>query len=115
MVLLLLKYTVLRLGLFVAMLGAFSFLGFGPVVALALAAVVSLLLSYVLLRGPRDALARAVADRAEQRAAGERRPPGVLGLDDDADTEDAVLDAGERRADPHAVPGADTPPGDPGP
>ncbi len=88
----LLKYTVLRLALFVAAIGVLYLLGARGVLNLALAAVVSLLLSYLLLRGPRDELARAVQGRVEHRLASERHSSGMLGLDDDAGAEDAALD-----------------------
>ncbi len=96
-----LKYTVLRLGLFVAALLVLFLLGARELVALVGAAVISLLLSYVLLRGPREAAARAVAERTRARlgeppAEGEQPAARRPRLDDDAVAEDAALDADRR-------------------
>ncbi len=89
----LIKYTVLRLALFVAAMGVLYLLGARGILNLALAAVVSMLLSYLLLRGPREALAQEVAGRVGRRldgpADGSR---GMLGLDDDSAAEDAAVD-----------------------
>jgi hypothetical protein len=63
----LLKFTVLRLALFVAALAALAALGAGLVVAVVGAGVVSMLLSYLLLRGPREALSRQIAEYSERR------------------------------------------------
>jgi hypothetical protein len=92
-----LKYTVLRLVLFVAALAVFALLGARGLLAVLLAAVASVALSLVLLRGPREELSRAIAERAdpsrprkpsrfsrrlaeddaaEDAAAEGRRPPG---------------------------------------
>jgi hypothetical protein len=64
-----LKYTVLRLALFVLALGGLALLGAGPLLAVVGAAVISLLLSYLLLRGPREELSRAIAGRVQGRLA----------------------------------------------
>jgi hypothetical protein len=84
----LLKYTVLRLALFVASMWLLYLLGAGVLVAVIGAAVLSFLLSYVLLRGPRDQLAAVIARRAERRRL--RRPSAA---DQDAAVEDAADDA----------------------
>jgi O-antigen ligase len=60
-----LKYTVLRLVLFVAALAVFALLGARGILAVLLAAVASVALSFVLLRGPREELSRAIAERAD--------------------------------------------------
>ena len=88
----LLRYTVLRLALFVASLGVFGLLGVRGVALLLLSALVSLGLSYVLLRRQRDAVATVLAERSRNRL--DRRHPG--GVDADAATEDAEDEA--RRA-----------------
>jgi hypothetical protein len=89
----LLKYTVLRLALFVASMGVLYLLGMRGLLNVAVAALISLMLSYVLLRRPREDLSQAIAGRISRRLAdpSERRTP--LGLDDDAAAEDAALDA----------------------
>ncbi len=71
-----LKYTVLRLGLFLVALVTISMLGADPLLAVLLAALVSMLLSYVLLRGPRDELAGVIQDRVARRT-GAAGPEGT--------------------------------------
>jgi Protein of unknown function (DUF4229) len=85
----LLKYSVMRLALFVAVLGILAVLGAGPLLAVIGAALVSMLLSYVLLRGTRDELATTIADRVQRRT--EDRVAGVV--DEDTAIEDAAADA----------------------
>jgi hypothetical protein len=80
----LLKYTVLRLGLFVLALVTLRVLGAGVLLAVVLAALASMLASYVLLRGPREELTAVI----EQRVAGRLRRRGQ----DDA-AEDAAADS----------------------
>lgn len=90
----LLKYSVLRLALFVAAMGLLSLVGIRALLPnLLLAGVVSLLLSYLLLRRPREELSRQIADRVSGRLSSgpSRRKP--LGLDDDSEAEDAAIDA----------------------
>ncbi len=86
------KYTLLRLGLFAAALVVLALLGAGGWLLVLLAAVTSLALSLVLLRGPREEVSVALARRAEasaqrRRARAERRG------DQDAAIEDAAVDA----------------------
>lgn len=85
-----LVYTVLRLGLFVAVLAVVGLLGARGWLLLVIAAVVSFALSYVLLRGPRERLAAQVADRVGERTDPARRKQSKL--DDDARAEDAAAD-----------------------
>jgi Protein of unknown function (DUF4229) len=88
-----LKYTVLRLAIFVALLGLLAYLRAGLLLALVLAALGSMVLSYLVLRGPRTAVAQLIADRVQRRRLGQA--PGhdqPLGLDDDAEAEDAAID-----------------------
>lgn len=88
------SYTLRRLGLFLGTLGLAVVLmrGVPFVVSLAVATVVSSVLSYFLLAGPREAMARAVAGKVG--AINER-------LESGAATEDAALDAAEsERAQP---------------
>ncbi|MBD5785543.1 DUF4229 domain-containing protein [Cellulosimicrobium terreum] len=90
----LLVYSVLRLLLFVVALGALWLLQMRGWLLVLVAAVLALMLSYLLLRRPREAAARYLADRAEHRArTGERFSREI---EDDAATEDAVVDAAER-------------------
>jgi hypothetical protein len=56
-----------------------------PVLLIALTAVLSITLSYFLLKGPRDAMAQTLADRAARRA-------GQTRADIDAADEDAEDD-----------------------
>jgi threonine dehydrogenase-like Zn-dependent dehydrogenase len=84
----LLKYTVLRLALFVAAMGLLAVLGAGLIVVVVGAGVISLLLSYVLLRRPREDLTRLIAERTERRLAVHEKP-----VDADTLIEDAADDA----------------------
>jgi hypothetical protein len=82
----LLTFTVLRLGLFVLALGVLYLLGARDWLLLLLAAFVSMALSYVVLRGPRERLAVSLTERAERR--GERRQA----TRSDEDVEDSAVD-----------------------
>jgi Protein of unknown function (DUF4229) len=93
----LMKYTVLRAALFVGVLVLLSLLGAGRLIAIVGAAVVSMLLSYIFLRRPREAVTSVIADRVEKRTTA--RGPSAAELD--AATEDAVDDA-HRTAPPAA-------------
>lgn len=84
-----LKYTVLRLALFVVLLGLFALLGARGLLAVLLAAVASVALSYVLLRGPREELSRAIAERVDPRRP-RRRPRFIRRLAQDDAAEDAA-------------------------
>jgi Protein of unknown function (DUF4229) len=84
----LLKYSVLRLALFVGLLAVFAVLGAGKIVALIGAALVSMMLSYLFLRRPRDEVTAVLAERMEHRAA--RRGPSASAQDEAL--EDAVVD-----------------------
>jgi len=66
------KFTVLRLGLFAAVVVVLYAVQFRGLLLALLAAVISLALSYVLLRGPREELAQALADRAASRVLARR-------------------------------------------
>lgn len=97
----LLKYSVLRLALFVVALVTFRALGARGILAIVLAAVVSMLLSYVLLRGPRDELSGAIEKRVSERLdrAGGAGPASAAArrrAEDDA-IEDAAADAARER------------------
>jgi hypothetical protein len=97
------RYTLLRLALFAAVLLVLSLAGARGVLLLALTVVVSMGLSYLLLRKQRDAVAGVVAERLAARA-GEPHAPG----DDEAaeDAEDDARRAQPRPADAQPRPGA---------
>ncbi|MFZ5872549.1 MAG: DUF4229 domain-containing protein [Actinomycetota bacterium] len=86
-----LKYTVLRLGLFVLALGVLAVLGARGWLLLLLAAVASLALSFVLLGRVRDEMTAQLARR------GERPKPGRLGrrLAEDEAAEDREAGAAD--------------------
>jgi len=109
----LLKYTVLRLALFLVALVTFRVLGARGILAVVLAAFVSMLLSYVLLRGPRDELSGVIDKRVSARldradGSGPTSAAARRRAEDDA-IEDAAADAArEREADGRAqTPSAD--------
>lgn len=80
-------YSLMRLALFVVCLYVFVLIGAGPALAVVLAAVVSMALSYVLLRRQRDAVAAQLAERIERRLASRK----ATGTGDEAH-EDAAVD-----------------------
>jgi len=90
----LLKFSALRIALFVAALAVLYVIGARDWLLLLLAALVSLALSYVLLRAPREELAASIEQRAQQRAANRERPkaPKRSAAQRDADLEDAAVD-----------------------
>ena len=79
-----LKYTVMRLGLFVAALALMLLLGARGVLAVALAVVVSALLAFVLLRNQRDAVAGQVSQGLQRRLANRRPVSPDEQVEDDA-------------------------------
>lgn len=88
-----LRYSVLRLAIFIGSLLLLSLIGVKQsLLMLVLAAVISLALSYLLLGRPREQLAQELAARIEGRLEGKR--PG--GVDADAAAEDAAVDAAKR-------------------
>jgi hypothetical protein len=79
-----LRYSVLRLLLFIACLLVLWLVGVRePVLLVALTAVASLTLSYFFLKGPRDAMAQTLAARAARR----QRRPDADELAEDAEDE----------------------------
>lgn len=80
-------YSLLRLALFGACWFALVWAGLNPFVAVVAAALTAWGLSYVALRGPRDAAARWIAEKDAARKAAVARPGA------DAAAEDALLDA----------------------
>ncbi|WP_369054922.1 MULTISPECIES: DUF4229 domain-containing protein [Kineococcus] len=83
------RYSVLRLSIFVGSLLLLYLLGARGWLALGLAAVVSVLLSLVLLRKQRDAMAAEVQRRVDARVqGGGRRSRFERGLREDEDAED---------------------------
>lgn len=89
-------YSVLRLALFGACLGLLWWAGMRSWLVVVVAALVAWGVSYVLLRGPRDAAARQIAARAERRRVlGDRERFGVH-AQEDADLEDAADEAARR-------------------
>jgi len=85
----------LRLALFVVCLFGFALLGARPILAVLLAAVVSMALSYVLLRRQRDAVAAQLAERIQRRTERRGAPKGA-----DEEVEDAAVDRTSNGADP---------------
>lgn len=86
----LLKYSVMRLALFVAAMGLLYVIGVKALLPnLLTAGVISLLLSYVLLRRPREELSQQIAGRVEARLKDPERRSRVA---EDAEIEDAAVD-----------------------
>jgi len=81
-------YTLMRLGLFVLALAILYFTGARGFLAIVLAAVVSFVLSYLLLGRQREAMATRIAQRVQ-----DRKDFPVRTVEEDAAYEDAVDDA----------------------
>ena len=102
-----LRYALLRTMVLFGCLLALYLLGVrNPVELIALTGVTSIALSYVLLRGPREAMARTVAERAARRL---RDPADARGQDeltedrdDDARRAPTRVDPAEDEQDPRA-------------
>lgn len=91
-------YSVLRVLLFVVALLVLWFAGLRDWLLVLVAAAVALMLSYLTLRGPREAASRWLAGRAEHRArTGERFSREI---EDDAAAEDAAYEAAADGAEP---------------
>jgi len=87
----LLKYSVLRLAVFVAVLAALAALRLGLVYAVVVAALVSMMLSFLFMGRQRAEVALEIQARLERRQAA--RAVATPRPDADAAHEDAVLDA----------------------
>ena len=92
-----LRYALLRLGLFAVVLVVLYLLGGRGVLLVAVAALLSLPLSLLLLRRQRDAMSREVDERVQRRARA-RAAGDALPADPDAAAEDAEDE--RRRQDP---------------
>jgi len=91
----LIKYSVLRLALFVGSLILLWVIGVRKsILMLVLAAAISLALSYLLLSKPRDELARALSERTAARL---NRRAGLGQAD--AEEEDAAVEESDRKSD----------------
>lgn len=86
-------YSLLRLALFVACLVGLVLAGTGWLLGVVGAALLAALLSYVLLRGPRDRAALWLQARSEARG---DRPRLSRSASADAAEEDAAVEAAER-------------------
>ena len=92
-----LRYTVLRLLIFLGCLVFFWLVGLrnNEILLLAASAVVSVVLSYFLLRSERDRFSEQIADRLERRHAARRQAAGTGECaESDEAAEHAELDAG---------------------
>jgi len=87
-----LRYSLLRFGLFAACLGVLYLLGARGILLVLLAAAISLALSYVLLARQRGELARLLAERASPRPGAAPRGRFARGIAEDAAAEDAAAD-----------------------
>lgn len=99
-----LRYTVLRLGIFFGCLLVFWLVGIrnDQVLLLLLSAAVSVVLSYFLLRRQRDEFAEKIATKVERRQASRRRVTVEEGSDEQV--EDAELEADPPHPHPHSHP-----------
>ena len=93
-----LRYTVLRLLIFFGCLAFFWLVGLrnNEVLLLAVSALVSVALSYFLLRAQRDRFSEQIADRLERRQARRQAVSTTASDDSDEAAEDAEVDADHR-------------------
>lgn len=91
----LLKYSVLRLALLAVIAVALYVAGLRGLPLVVVAPVVALMVSYVVLGGPREAAAIELAERRARRGAGGER--FSRGIEDDAAAEDATIDGAAAR------------------
>jgi hypothetical protein len=96
-----LKYSILRLALFGACLGLLWLLGLRSpdqqLLLVALAALISMGLSFFLLRGPRDEVSDRITERLAKRV--EDKQAAAHDVDHDAGAEDAEAEIAERTSD----------------
>jgi hypothetical protein len=90
-----LKYTLLRVALFAAVFGLLILLRAGLLVAVIGAALASMMLAYILLRGPREQVARRIEEHASHRLDAARQRAGARVAEDTA-IEDAAAEAARR-------------------
>jgi hypothetical protein len=91
-------YSLYRVLVFLAALGLLLWAGAQPVLAAVLAVVVAFAVSYLFLRGPRDAAAAWLSKGAERRNArrgAEPRGRFARSVDEDERYEDAAADGGD--------------------
>ncbi|GMA22841.1 hypothetical protein GCM10025864_06000 [Luteimicrobium album] len=84
-------YTLVRLALIAVVWVVLWLAGLSWPIAFAAAILIGLMVAYLAFRGPRDAAARWLADRAARRRAA--KGPRASGIEDDADVEDRAIDA----------------------
>lgn len=90
-------YSLLRLALFAVCTVALAFAGMGWLFAVILGAILAGLLSYLLLKGPRDSAALWMQARSQKRG---DRPKLSRRAQEDADVEDAAADGLDQSASP---------------
>ena len=83
-------YSLIRLGIFAAALALLLLTQMTPWIAAALAAVIALCASYIVLRKPREELATGLYEARHGEGRGARRAPEKAGSDEE--NEDAVVD-----------------------
>lgn len=97
-------YSALRVGMFLACLLVLRVAGVSGLLSVVVAVLVSLLLSFLVLRRQRDAVTRALMERSRARGSGPRRRRRSFSdrLAEDAAVEDAAV-ADARPADVHGT------------
>lgn len=84
-----LKYSLIRLALFVPLFVLFQLLGLGAVLSVICAGLIAFAISYLFFQKQRDAAVGAVHERLSGRA----KPIRTAGEVDDANAEDSLVDA----------------------
>jgi hypothetical protein len=86
-----LVYTLIRLGIFAAVLALLLLLGITPWISAVLAAIISLCISIIVLRRPRDEVSKSLYRARESKEAASRA--GDLPRSDDELAEDDAVDS----------------------
>ena len=98
-------YTLIRLGIFAVVLTVLYLLGIEPWIAAVIAAIISLCISIIFLRKPREEASRTLYEARQNRGQASRPAPSAgagptsrkPGSTEDEDVEDSAVDGSDRR------------------
>jgi L-lactate permease len=97
-------YTLIRLGIFAVVLTVLYLLGIEPWIAAVIAAIISLCISIIFLRKPREEASRTLYEARQNRGQASRPAPSAdsspaarrAGSTEDEDVEDSAVDGTDR-------------------
>jgi L-lactate permease len=93
-------YTLIRLGIFAVVLTVLLVLQLEPWIAAVVAAIISLCISIIFLRKPREEASRTLYEARQNRGQASRpvASPSSISSSEDEDVEDGAVDGSDRRA-----------------